>query len=420
MIISHALAHPMAQRDDPWKVRVMPRVAFGVHPSGIDGLTADERGIATLHHFLGSWRSEGLLDNVKDILRPLLPWLRGGPAPPPPPAALRGATFELYPVSASFEPPFAMLTHLVGRGDPQAGVDVSHVVSSYGSWQPALSPSRKPSVADALVGALGSKARRASLVDVGAGHGFFSLAAAARGHLVRAFEASPNSLAAFTASVAYNGFEPLVGVRNVSLGARAERICVQRAGAQGAADAADVHLRRGYGDPAVHALRGPSACARYAERSTLAEELGDDSSVGALRISANGHEGWVLDGAAPYLARHRPELIYFELAPSLMQRAGYARPARALELLYALGYRDVAHAGYVCDERWMNVTTVLRQTGSFSTIAQEALAQPTWCKLRPEQSPLLVDNAHDEVPENLVFIYRRADGGAHAPSPPRR
>ena len=53
----------------------MPRVAFGVHPSGIDGLTADERGIATLHHFLGSWRSEGLLDNVKDILRPLLPWL---------------------------------------------------------------------------------------------------------------------------------------------------------------------------------------------------------------------------------------------------------------------------------------------------------------------------------------------------------
>jgi hypothetical protein len=44
------------QLDDPYKVRVLPRVAFGVHPAGIDGLAADAREIVALHHFMGSWK----------------------------------------------------------------------------------------------------------------------------------------------------------------------------------------------------------------------------------------------------------------------------------------------------------------------------------------------------------------------------
>lgn len=45
------------------------------------------------------------------------------------------------------------------------------------------------------------------LLDVGAGSGYFSMAAAARGHRVIAFELSPRSLLSFEASIAYNGFQ---------------------------------------------------------------------------------------------------------------------------------------------------------------------------------------------------------------------
>ncbi len=52
----------------------------------------------------------------------------------------------------------------------------------------------------AVVGSLGIQAGRA-LVDVGAGLGYFALAAAARGHRVLAFESAPKSVAAFKVCV---------------------------------------------------------------------------------------------------------------------------------------------------------------------------------------------------------------------------
>ena len=53
------------------------------------------------------------------------------------------------------------------------------------------------------------------LVDVGAGSGLFSLAAAARGHPVLAFELSPKSVASLQASVEYNGFQKLLSLHQV-------------------------------------------------------------------------------------------------------------------------------------------------------------------------------------------------------------
>lgn len=44
------------------------------------------------------------------------------------------------------------------------------------------------------------------LVDVGAHIGYFSLAAAAKGHRAIAFELSAKSAASFKASIEYNGF----------------------------------------------------------------------------------------------------------------------------------------------------------------------------------------------------------------------
>lgn len=43
------------------------------------------------------------------------------------------------------------------------------------------------------------------------------------------------------------------------------------------------------------------------------------------------------------------------------------------------------------------------------------MTQPTWCKLRPDQFPLLTEHAHDEVPENVIFML----GGSPDPPPPR-
>ena len=53
------------------------------------------------------------------------------------------------------------------------------------------------------------------LLDIGAGQGLFSLAAAARGHRAIAFELSANSLASMEASIAFNGFQDLLTLHKV-------------------------------------------------------------------------------------------------------------------------------------------------------------------------------------------------------------
>ncbi len=271
-----------------------------------------------LHHFLGAWQSKAPgwgwgwgggggkgaaarpgrrsapHRKALQILSPFVPasWLRdeaaeaaaaaaeadaaaggsGEAAGAEPPAAAASA---LFPVSAAFDPPFTVMTRLAGAGDAGGGgEDVGAEITRFGGYQPALLPSRQPSVVEALVGSLGPGASRAGprqatgaagaaaaavglgngsdgasrgvFVDVGAGEGFFSLAAAARGHRVIAFESSPPSLEALRASISYNGFGRLIEVvTNVTLGAQRETLCIgqqqqqqqQQAGA-GALDAA--------------------------------------------------------------------------------------------------------------------------------------------------------------------------------------
>jgi hypothetical protein len=124
-------------------------------------------------------------------------------------------------------------------------------------------------------------------------------------------------------------------------------------------------------------------------------------------VSANGHEGWVLEGALPLLSTSPPDVIYLEFAPKLMRKAGYQQPERLLPLLHGLGYTDVAHSGSVCDERWYNATDALRGQAGFSGGA-EALQQPTWCRLRRGQFGLLLRHAREEVPENVLLVHRGA------------
>lgn len=59
--------------------------------------------------------------------------------------------------------------------------------------------------------------------------------------------------------------------------------------------------------------------------------------------------------------------------------------------LYKLGYTDVSHSGYVCDERWYAVTYGVRRRGGVTPEDLAALKQPTWCRLLPEHFGLLLE-----------------------------
>ncbi|GFR43765.1 hypothetical protein Agub_g4877 [Astrephomene gubernaculifera] len=429
-VLRHAAAHPPTLVNDPWKVRILPRVAFGVHPAGIDGLSPEAKEIVVLHHFLGSWKKRGGWHKRRTVLQILAgaatAALRRHGEAPAAEEPITPSVLPLFPVSAAFSPPFTIMTHLRGEGDMQSGSDVSATLTSWGTWQAAMArPSRRPLAVEALVGSLGPPEQGAVLVDVSAGQGFFSLAAAARGYRVVAFESSARSLEAFSASVVYNGFQDRIRLYNVSLGAAPATLCLRRrvaaadqgAGAGDASTAAAAEVndavaaarRRGYGDRELHALP-QSECASMAVRQTLAhmlmggaeavpsptaagtrtgaralaaagaatvEESSNSNSstgwneaslpfrVGALRLSADGWEGWILDGAESWLARHRPGVVLLEYSPALVERASYpGGGVRLLRRLYDMGYVHVAHAGHVCDERWINISRALKAGGA--------------------------------------------------------
>ncbi len=365
---------------------------------------------------------------------------------------------QLFPVSADFEPPFDVMTHLISHGERQSGWDVSQIVSTFGAWQPSVQPTRKPSLVQAVVGSLGrlptssaldsslaidySNSSSGVLVDVGAGYGIISLAAAARGHRVHSFELGPGSLRALEASIERNGFGSLVQVHKVPLGSIEQRgsTCLElQAGAttttttvavaagsgtqvsDGSLVEVDgpknidtasplppnVEIARGYSDPAAHAVAG-HACARSALRIPGAEAIPAGEKVGALRISANGWEGFVLDGFLPLIRRQLPPVIAIEWNPTSMKAVGYASPLDMLSLLSSLGYDDISHSGFICDERWYAVTYGVRRRGGQRPEDQPGLRQPTWCRLLPEDHNLLLEKANSKYPETLLFINRKS------------
>eukprot|EP00879_Flechtneria_rotunda_P004993 GHRR01005269.1.p1 GENE.GHRR01005269.1~~GHRR01005269.1.p1 ORF type:complete len:555 (+),score=253.61 GHRR01005269.1:3131-4795(+) len=499
---------------------------------------------------MGGWQL-GQLPAHRKALQTLMPWVRPASTVAGIYEAVPASNISHYPVSVSFNPPFTMMTNLAGTGDLQAAADVSAAITAHGTWQPGIAPYRRPAVVEALVGALskhtinrnnspmkassakgaeaaaamaaaptasaanraatgggrskaaateetarnvaaaeyGASVPRGVLVDVGAGHGFFSLAAAARGHKVIAFESSPGSLAAFNASIANNGFGQLIQVHKAVLGAIAGSMCLQVAGSVSQNAAANQHLadsddmsavtagrqrqqqtptgsaasrserqrsggtaaagasssgaansgsdgnsglaanisnsaqpqllsreaalrwQRGYPhliDQAARVAADTMSCADAVQRHRLSDVLANNTAVGALRISAHGHEGWIIEGTLDYLRTvNKPEVIYLEFCPSAMRATGYSQPKRLLQQLYELGYLDMAHAGHVCEQRWLNATSMVRYQGAFRPTYGALPHQPTWCKLRPENFQVVIDLAHIEIPENVLFVLRQ-------------
>jgi len=57
-------------------------------------------------------------------------------------------------------------------------------------------------------------------------------------------------------------------------------------------------------------------------------------------------------------------------------------------------------------QRSMSPPSARRSTGAMGLAAQEALKQPTWCRLSPDKFPVLEARAHAIAPENLLFTYK--------------
>ena len=236
---------------ETWSVRVLPKVSFGTHPSGEDGVRQDDPGVLVAHKFLGSWKSSKGWSGGKsftDLLRTF--WhsvVLGDIVEHRARASRRDRWYAMpptnenraYPVScASHDPPFDALTHLQGS-NPVGLKGVRHRAQRRLADEMGPGPARPrrgrraaPTSADALVGSLetfsfssrddaekenaenaDAETPRAALVDVGAGLGYFSLAAASRGFGALALEPDARARELLAASAAHNGFETRVDLR---------------------------------------------------------------------------------------------------------------------------------------------------------------------------------------------------------------
>ncbi|KAK9792043.1 hypothetical protein WJX73_001872 [Symbiochloris irregularis] len=391
IILKQALLHPPARRkEDPWNVRILPMVFFGAHPSASDAVQPTDPNVAALHHFLGSWKDRGLRALAPKAIKRLavVLWQKLWPATGPAMLHEDGKR-HLYPVSITWQPPFSLLVDIAGQGDLQAGDDANALLSKFGTWQASLHHTREPSLLEALIGSLGDAEKgQKVLVDIGAGGGLFSLAAAARGHKAVAFELGERSASALAASVVFNGFEDLVKLHKVALGHHSVDICLSSFPHPIATDPSHRKvdpLKRGYGCPQSHA---PSnACV-----SPVKRQRGDDvmlgvGDVGAVRISAPGWEGWIIEGLKGILSGpDAPSTVLLELYADKLEQYGYPGGAVAvLQHLYDLGYTEISHAGHVCDERWTNVTRSVKLQATVGLPPPDTLQQPTWCHLKPSR-----------------------------------
>lgn len=151
-------------------------------------------------------------------------------------------------------------------------------------------------------------------------------------------------------------------------------------------------------------------CLRSVPRTTLERVLADARRsglrVGALRISAFGHEASVIRGAARVLREDRPHAVLVELHPDLAAIRGVEDPVAVLREIHAMGYSAVAHAGHVCDVRWAQL---VEEAGLGDAGGPPGLSrQPTWCRIGPEDFGMLATEALPGVPE-LVLFSRDAD-----------
>ncbi|CAK0732485.1 hypothetical protein CVIRNUC_000137 [Coccomyxa viridis] len=429
-VLRHARLRPLSKDGTRWRARVLPIVTLGVHPHRQDDWTPGFPEAAVMHQFTGSWRYTVRLKipgvplatdaptKQRSLYRPeYLEDEHGFKVRPEQELPFDRSDKQLYPVSVTWQPPFTMMVDLIGAGDLQSGSDVGAELTKWGAWQPSLRHDRAPTALGALIGGLESTGTASRvLVDVGAGIGYLSLAAAARGHSVIAFELATRTLVSFAASMQHNNLSHAITLHQVALGSVDEETCI-------VPDAArmDPETARGYGLPKDH-QRGTgnqtNGCWRKEQRRAGAGLVPQGADVGAVRVSVGGWEGWVLEGLQElWTAQNRtpPAVILMDLYPEKLRRNGYAGGAAAiLDRLYSDGYEHILHAGPRCDAR-QNATQPRQSEGPLADLRQEPFGQFTWCTLQPEQFSALENTLQpSRQPENVLFTYKLSHQRTHA------
>ncbi|KAK9809455.1 hypothetical protein WJX73_009406 [Symbiochloris irregularis] len=344
-VVTHwSITHPPAlqQAADPmtWSIRMLPRLAWATVLYQSDSPNQRDPAIFLLHNFRGSWKEDAR---------------------------------ERFPVSVMWSPAFSVLVDRVGQGELQAGEDVGAKLTVHGMWLPSLLPNSSDSPMHALLDFLQPNE---TLLDIGAGVGLYSLAAAAQGNKVVAFEAGVKSGLVMSAlgnasrgvngferlrtNIAYNGFHDRIQLHEVALGDKEQAVCIYN----NAADPANLTLDQaqalhGYGDPNLHVTS--DACLETQQRRMGDAVLDPGAAIGAVHISAPGWEGKVIDGLKGLLTKQNPPAaLLIELHPHLLNTAAdpnleeqYSYPGGArglLEHLHGQGYTDISHAGHACDQ----------------------------------------------------------------------
>lgn len=244
------------------------------------------------------------------------------------------------------------------------------------------------------------------LVDVGAGYGLASIAAASEGHRVMAFELGPEPLEAFEESVKRNDLGALISVHRVPLGSAeqdGDYVCLRGSISTNPGD------QSGYGtfydDAALDLMKNASKnCAIKSQRRAGHMIVGKEH-VAALKVSANGWEGHIMEGFLPLLQRereNRPRLISFEWDTDKFERAGYDEPLGLIETLFSLGYHSISHSGPICDHRWNMLMKSVGPQGALDTVASD---RPVWCKLLVEDRRiLLTSTTPPSGPEEVLLV----------------
>ena len=283
--------------------------------------------------------------------------------------------------------------------------------------------------------ASGTKDHRAILLDLGAGLGAASLAAAARGHRVVAAEAGPQNAAALRASALYNGFEDLIELHEVAVGSGSSSgngstngeivipslACLDEAPPSSASAALSggasssrlfTDAARGYGarpppkvvtaspsSSASASASSPAACGRTARRVHAASLVppSGGARVGAVRVSAPGWEDLVLDGL----------LRRLHAASSAAASASSSASSSALPAVLLIEL-DVAALN--------------------AAAASAAAATPPSARARrlgpaeegEDESELLGGRDEEVEEDSLYFIADDGEPSSRSPSPPRR
>ena len=404
-----------------WSVRVLPRVVWGTHPraGSADGVSQSSPEVVVAHKFAGSWKRKQGVERLPWPIRPIARSVVRLRAPPPLPPLAPDVVAKrvkpqppgtLYPVSCRVP---------LGPGRTRAwdvllpppgvrGVPNCHAQAALHifNWGASL-PRTEPHAVTALL--MLGRSTTGVFVDVGAGLGFYALAAASSNRPVVAFEPHGSMIALLRSSVLSNpplrsrifmrhqalgapdialfntAWDAAITARQEKLGAAAAR--GEAAGAQDDAPTAAVELAE-HVTSLDAALRNISAGpAPFTVKLTHAAV---PLQVALLRVAVRGWEGWVLTGARDILSGSAPPAaVLVECVPDKLARTGWGDVSMLVERMRAWGYTHNAHAGPGCDVR----------TGTHSVGAKPG----SWCMLEPSDGRVLASHVPPGASEALLF-----------------